>query len=96
MNNIFYIETHIKPGIKEHTEYTMAQIIKNKEDFEKYKTRLTVVRIEMTNKQTRIYSETLNDNSLISNNEINDFLSDTSSVTDSITSKGSRSSTTSK
>ncbi|XP_043669587.1 elongator complex protein 1 isoform X1 [Vespula pensylvanica] len=96
VNRLDLIETHIKPGIKEHIEYTMAQIIKNKEDFEKYKTRLTVVRIEMTNKQTRIYSETLNDNSLISNNEINDFLSDTSSVTDSITSKGSRSSTTSK
>lgn len=74
----------------------MAQIIKNKEDFEKYKARLTVVRTEMTNKQTRIYDETINDNILISNNGINDFLSDTSSVTDSITSKGSRSSTTSK
>lgn len=50
----------------------------------------------MTNKQARIYDETLNDNIPLSNNGINDFLSDTSSVTDSITSKGSRSSTTSK
>ncbi|XP_046821517.1 elongator complex protein 1 isoform X2 [Vespa crabro] len=95
-NRIDLIETHIKPGIQEHAEYTTAQIIKNKEDFEKYKARLTVVRTEMINKQTHIYDDTLNDNILMSNNGINDFLSDISSVTGSIISKGSQSSIISK
>ncbi|XP_047349459.1 putative elongator complex protein 1 isoform X1 [Vespa velutina] len=95
-NRIDLIETHIKPGIQEHAEYTTAQIIKNKEDFEKYKARLIVVRTEMINKQTHIYDDTLNDNILMSNNGINDFLSDISSVTGSIISKGSQSSIISK
>ncbi|XP_035718153.1 putative elongator complex protein 1 isoform X1 [Vespa mandarinia] len=95
-NRIDLIETHIKPGVQEHAEYTTTQIIKNKEDFEKYKARLSVVRTEMINKQTHIYDDTLNDSILMSNNGINDFLSDISSVTGSIISKGSQSSTISK
>lgn len=90
------IETHIKPGVQEHVDYITAQIIKNKEDLEKYKNRLTVVRTEITNRQTQVYDDTLNDNILMSNKGFNDFLSDTSSVINSVTSHGSRTSTTSK
>ncbi|KAK2583885.1 hypothetical protein KPH14_001159 [Odynerus spinipes] len=90
------IETHIKPGIQEHAEHFMTQLVKNKEDFEKYKTRLIALRVEMMHKQTQTNDDTLNDDVLISNKGINDFLSDTSSITGSITSQGSRTSTISK
>ncbi|XP_043500282.1 putative elongator complex protein 1 isoform X1 [Polistes fuscatus] len=96
VNRSDLIVTHIQTGVQEHVDYITAQIIKNKEDLEKYKNRLTVIRTEMTNRQTQVCDDTLNDNILTTNKGFNDFLSDTSSVTNSITSHGSRTSTTSK
>lgn len=85
-----FIETHIKPGIKEHAEDVILQLYKIKEDFLRYKSRLAVVRSEIKAKQTQIqlFHEKNYDESE-SNKEIPDSISDIS-IAESTSSRISR------
>ncbi|XP_014468470.1 PREDICTED: elongator complex protein 1 [Dinoponera quadriceps] len=89
-------DTHIVPGVKEHAEHAIARLRSVTEDFVKHKSRLTSVRAEISAKQS---SPTANDivchDTLRSNGEVTDFLSDASSVAGSVASQKSRVSTTS-
>lgn len=44
-------ETHIKPGVCEHADFLIGQIKENRENFEKFRTRLSIVRSEKAAKE---------------------------------------------
>ncbi|KAL0127474.1 hypothetical protein PUN28_005627 [Cardiocondyla obscurior] len=85
-------ETHIKPGIKEHTEHVISQLIKMKEDFLKYKTRLAIVRTDIKDKEKQFFNGKIYDDNPESNKEIPDTISDTMSIADSTSSRITRTS----
>lgn len=81
--------------MKEHAEHVTSQLSKMKSDFLRHKSRLASVRAEISAKQTRPYGELICNDGPVSSKEITDFLSDTSSVADSISSRRSQTSTAS-
>jgi len=82
------LETHIKPGIKEHAEYVILQLSKMKEDFLRHKSRLAVVRTEIEAKQ--LFHEKIYNDESEPNKEVPDSISDTISIADSISSRTSQ------
>lgn len=80
----------------EHAEHVMLQLNKFKEDFLKHKSRLALVRAEINVRQTRPFDESICHDESVFNKEIMDSLSETSSITGSVSSKKSRSSTASR
>lgn len=89
-------ETHIKPGITEHAEHVMLQLGKFKEDFLRHKSRLALVRAEISARQTRPSDESIYNEEPVFGKEIADSLSETSSIAGSVSSKRSRTSTSSR
>lgn len=89
-------ETHIKPGVTEHAEHVMLQLSKFKEDFLRHKSRLALVRAEISARQTRPFNESICHDEPVFGKEIMDSLSETSSIADSVSSKKSRTSTASR
>lgn len=71
----------------------MFQIEKNKQDFQRHKSRLTIVRNNISQKNLKSYNEIICDNELICTRGISDILSDTSSIACSTLSQRSKLST---
>lgn len=83
------------PGVKEHAEHAITQLHSFTEDFVRYKSRLSVVRTEISAKQTFTTNNIVWHDAPVSNREVTDFLSDASSVAGSAASQRSRVSTAS-
>lgn len=79
----------------EHAEHVTLQLNKFKEDFLKHKSRLALVRTEISARQTRPLDESICHDESIFGKEIMDSLSETSSI-GSVSSKKSRTSTASR
>lgn len=82
--------------MKEHAEHVISQLSKMKTDFLSHKSRLAVVRTEMKAKQTQLLHEKTYNDELECNKEIPDSISDTISIADSISSRMSQLSTSSR
>lgn len=71
----------------------MFQIEKNKQDFQRHKSRLIIVRNNISQKNLKSYNEIICDDELICVKGISDILSDTSSIACSTLSQRSKLST---
>lgn len=89
---IFIAETHIKPGVEEHAAYLIFTTNHNREKFEKHKMRLATVRQENAARDLQMQETLGADFEYPTGHDVNDLLSDTSSVTGSVSSQSSRSS----
>jgi len=73
--------------VKEHAEHVISQLNKMKTDFLSHKSRLAVVRTEMKAKQAQLLCEKIYNDEPEYNKEIPDSISDTISIADSVSSR---------
>lgn len=85
-------ETHVKPGVQEHAAFLIFKINRNRDEFEKHKTRLATVRQENAARDLRMQESLGADYDYTTGREISDLLSETSSIAGSVSSRSSRSS----
>ncbi|XP_066585259.1 elongator complex protein 1 isoform X2 [Prorops nasuta] len=84
------LETLIFPSVIDQANYILGQLQKDRETFEKHKSRLSIVRVEMIKKKEEMVDCDE------PNNELNDLLSDTTSIVGSSSSAKSRISSASR
>lgn len=77
----------------EYADHVMSQMEKNKEDFEQHKSRLVVVRNNISQKNINLCNAMYCDTDLSCNKDISDILSDTTSIAGSTVSQRSKLST---
>ncbi|OXU28995.1 hypothetical protein TSAR_015024 [Trichomalopsis sarcophagae] len=88
------IETHVKPGILDHAEFMLSQIRQHKQDFEKYKNRLGVVRAQAAARELAMRNLFDVDDEPTGNErgDFSDLISDTTSIAGSTMSRSSQAS----
>ncbi|XP_012140908.1 elongator complex protein 1 [Megachile rotundata] len=91
--NLDLIESYIKSSVYEYANHLVYQTQKNKQDFEQYRSRLIVVRDNISQRNVKSYTEISENESMYSNKGISDILSDTSSIVGSTVSQKSKLST---
>lgn len=87
-------ETHIKPGVKEHADHVISQLTNMNNDFLRHKSRLAAVRKEIKTKQIQLPVDNICELEL--DKEVPDFVSDITSIADSVSTGMSQMSISSK
>ncbi|XP_053985315.1 elongator complex protein 1 [Hylaeus volcanicus] len=84
------IESCVKLSVYEHADHIMSQLQKSRNDFEQHRSRLATVRVNISQRNAKIFDGISWNNESICDRGISDILSDTSSVTSSTMSQKSR------
>ena len=95
INNISIAETHVKPGVQEHTDFMLSQIGQHMQDFDRHKNRLSVVRSQTAARELalRTQLDLQDDEAMIERGgDFSDLLSDTTSIAGSTMSRSSQAS----
>ncbi|KZC12649.1 Elongator complex protein 1 [Dufourea novaeangliae] len=79
------IESRVRSSVYEHADHVMSQIEKNRQDFERHKSRLAIIRVNISES-----NEIICDNESVYDRGISDIFSDTSSVASSTLSQKSK------
>ncbi|CAK9811741.1 Elongator complex protein 1 [Anthophora plagiata] len=91
--NLDLIESRVRSSVYEYADHAMSQIEKNKQEFEQYRSRLAVVRDNISQRNVKSCNEIICENESVYDKGISDILSDTTSVAGSTMSQKSRLST---
>ncbi|XP_058806417.1 putative elongator complex protein 1 [Phymastichus coffea] len=88
------IETHVKPGILDHADFTLTQLRQHREDFKKHKSRLTVLRAQAAARELSMHFEFDDNDQSNTARDISDLISDTTSIAGSTVTRSSQASHT--
>ncbi|CAL7938888.1 unnamed protein product [Xylocopa violacea] len=91
--NLDLVESRVRSSVYEYADHAISQIDRNKKDFEQYKSRLAIVRDNISQRNLKSCNEIMNDNELICDRDMSDIFSDTSSTIGSTSSQKSKLST---
>lgn len=93
---IDFSETHVKPGVLDHAEFTLGQMRQHRQDFEKHKSRLAIVRAQAAARESNSANFGLDDDeqNVGAGHDFSDLISDTTSIAGSTMTRSSQASRT--